>query len=150
MISESYLYKKRNDSGTKDLVYGSGLELDKDPGYLIPTANSIKNGIIEFGLSYQVNQLGEARFELEVSDTAGRKLLIEFTSQDDNHDLGLIEIVGGSDQDLAIDFFRFMKRYHGRFLYYGTSGAMSLITAEKSNDQIFKDMGMSRIENDEE
>ena len=147
MISESYLYKNRNDSGTRDLVNGSGLELDKDPGYSTPTANSIKKGIIEFGLSYKTNQLGEARFELEASGTSGRKLVIEFN---ENHDLTLIEIFGGSDQDLVIDFFRSIKRYHGKFIYYGTSGAMSLITREKSNDQICKDMGMWRIEKDEE
>lgn len=71
---------------------------------------------------------------------------MEFTSKDKHEKLANMEIGGGSDQDLVIDFFRYMGRYHGRFLYYCTSGTISLIRDEKSNDQILEEMHIWRIE----
>ena len=107
-------------------------------------------GLTEFGLNYEINKCGKSGYEILISDSMNRKLWLEYTSKGKDGELVLIKIGGESDQDLAIDFFRFMKKYHGRFLYYCDSGLMSLITDEKDNDQIFKEMHMWRIEDKEE
>lgn len=146
MIAESSFFRRREEKGTKEFVKDTGLELDIDGGFSVPTFRSIENGLIEFGLSFEIKKLSKAAFEFVVSNLENEKFQIDFKCNSKDDELVLIEIVNGSNQDLVINFFRFMKKYHGQFLYYCDSGLMSLISDGKDNDQILEEMQIRRLE----
>ncbi|MGK0389696.1 MAG: hypothetical protein ACI94Y_002440 [Maribacter sp.] len=60
---------------------------------------------------------------------------------DDKENLGVITVGNGSDPNLTIDIFKALIADHGRFIYYDAGGLMSLITIEKSNEQILNEKG---------
>lgn len=145
MISEYSFYKRREDKATLKFAKEAGIEMEKIEKYKLPTMNSIKSSLSKFGLKFTSNRVGKNRYELEVSNPINRKFWIEYTSLDKDFEIEMIKIGGSSDQHLLIDFFRFLRKEHGNFLYYCDSGLMSLINSEKDNNQVLKEMQIYEI-----
>ncbi len=146
MISQSILHKLRDQKGTRRLVEGTGLNIENDLGFIVPTASTLESGMSDFGLKLQLKKYGEHHYEFNAIDSKQRQIWIEFNSKSSKQELILIEIRSGSDHDLVYELFRHLGKIYGIFLYYSTSGLASAITYEKSNAQISNEMGIIGLE----
>ena len=141
IISEVQFFNDKHDQKTWEFVAGTGIDLESPCESRTPTLTEIKKNLIDFGLETNIISNHKERLEISAINEAGDELWLIFTNiKDENEKINMFEVERGSNPDLIIDFVKHLGRTYGKFLYYCDAGIMSLITKDKSKDEIRKQM----------
>lgn len=119
---------------------GTGIDLSGACASRIPTIKEIWEALEQFGLSVVKERTGKERIELVARSEEKMFRLIFTETESEDDESYMFRLDRGSDEDAALNFMRYMTATHGNFLYYSDSGAMSLITSGKTNNEIRKEM----------
>ena len=143
IISEVQFFKDKNDKNTRDFVVNTGIDLDSICKSKMPTISDIRIASTKFGLKVSDILISDDRIEISATKNADSKIWMIFTDvEDEQFDVNMFEIGRGSDLNLTIDLIKYLGQTHGNFLFYNDSGIMSLITPQKENDFIIKEMNI--------
>jgi hypothetical protein len=137
IISEVQFFNDKGDKITREFISGTGIDLNNPCESKTPTLTEIKKALVDFGLETKEILSQNDRIEVSATQGNGEGLWLIFTDiKNANQETNMFEVGRGSDPDLIIAFIKALAQTHGRFLYYCDSGSMTLITKDKTKEQI--------------
>ena len=140
IISEVRFFEDKNSTSTRQFLEGSGIDLDQPCCSKMPTLLEIEAACNAIGMKIQTRSDGHNHYEIISQDEkTSLHLVFDDVLSKEEDAIGMFEIEKGSDYKSVIALMKQLGKTHGQFLLYCDSGAMALITQDKSYEQIIKE-----------
>lgn len=140
IIPEATFFKHKNDEKSQAFLEDTGINLKEKCQSRTPSLENLLTLAKEFPLEPKEDIEGK-RMNIYLIFSKGSWIGLVFDQeQKTKQEWDMIRLVHGSDHHLVIDFFQFVGKTYGNFLFYCDSGLMSLITPEKEKEVILKEL----------